>query len=907
MSEERDAEPTTECPNGQSPRNFFTWQLTDPLKVERYLWGLSFANCTAQFEQEFYGAATASYGLPTVQESDDLKVSAVMCCSSCGAEFDSRDEQVQHYKGDWHRYNLKQQLRGRLPLSEEAFLDTIDEISSISGSESETGNDSTTEAGPAGAHSPRRDANRVAGLQRSPKKASRDRSASVTSTDTEGEETDQDKSDGKKSRMNLKLYLKNGNNQVLALYRCIVHGKMEVPLSHKELIVAVSEIPQKLRWAVVMVGGGHFAAAICDRGNVVAHKTFHRYTVRAKQGGAQSSRDGKQKGSQPKSAGASLRRHNEAALVKDIQDLLSSWSEDLQKCSAIFYRAPGASRTCLFSGKSAPLKKSDPRLRSIPFPTKRATYNEVLRVHRLLATVECFGSEANIDGRIPVSPKIHSGSKKPSKSPKGLNQNNEAEVLSVEPLGNTEKVSTCDNESALSESDREVVFELTEEPISTLGLREFASTRRRPKSRHKKGRSSSGRTSSEPSLPKEYHALRTAMLEACKSGNLDALSSILKVLTQKNNVTPESVAVHAPDKMATGHDTELHTRTESHGSSDEHPRCDNVRPSDKMTDKNDTDSSTLGPADVYLEIGNHEKELRTSYCSKDDPPTPQNEHDPKGLMGLGVREGKGDPTVHLALKAGLPAGRLLSPTGSDPEATPLVEKVIEWDQDTDKVLAEPASLDACCDVVCKKGLKQKLLDAPLDDSSATLLHYCARHGFGKLVTCLMEAGADLTVKNSRGQTPYAVTSDKQTRHEFRRFRAANPDKYDYNKAQIPSGLTEEMEKERNIKHAEKQKEKRKLHREKLKERKAAELQRQKEEAERQRFLSLSDREKRALAAERRFAQQLLATNAPHVVLSRCFMCATDITGKVPFEYNDSKFCSIDCVKLHRQKPSGTRQ
>lgn len=47
------------------------------------------------------------------------------------------------------------------------------------------------------------------------------------------------------------------------------------------------------------------------------HKTFHSYTVRAKQGGGQSSKDNKSGGgSHPKSAGASLRRYNEAAFAE---------------------------------------------------------------------------------------------------------------------------------------------------------------------------------------------------------------------------------------------------------------------------------------------------------------------------------------------------------------------------------------------------------------------------------------------------------------------------------------------------------------------------------------------------------------------------------------------------------------
>lgn len=48
---------------------------------------------------------------------------------------------------------------------------------------------------------------------------------------------------------------------------------------------------------------------------MTVHKTFHCYTVRAKQGGGQSARDAKG-GNAPKSAGASLRRYNEQALVQ---------------------------------------------------------------------------------------------------------------------------------------------------------------------------------------------------------------------------------------------------------------------------------------------------------------------------------------------------------------------------------------------------------------------------------------------------------------------------------------------------------------------------------------------------------------------------------------------------------------
>lgn len=52
------------------------------------------------------------------------------------------------------------------------------------------------------------------------------------------------------------------------------------------------------------------------RKEVLLHKTFHRYTVRAKRGTAQGLKDSQNRSHTPKSAGATLRRHNEAALVK---------------------------------------------------------------------------------------------------------------------------------------------------------------------------------------------------------------------------------------------------------------------------------------------------------------------------------------------------------------------------------------------------------------------------------------------------------------------------------------------------------------------------------------------------------------------------------------------------------------
>lgn len=71
----------------------------------------------------------------------------------------------------------------------------------------------------------------------------------------------------------------------------------------------------------------------------------------------------------------------------------------------------------------------------------------------------------------------------------------------------------------------------------------------------------------------------------------------------------------------------------------------------------------------------------------------------------------------------------------------------------------------------------------------------------------------------------------------------------------------------------------------------------KEEEEKRRFLNLSDREKRALAAEKR----ILETSGSISSAQRCFSCGLDITGKVPFSYMDFRFCTTTCLRKHKQK------
>lgn len=151
-----------------------------------------------------------------------------------------------------------------------------------------------------------------------------------------------------------------------------------------------------------MIGGGHFAgmivsltpkltkrAGVEDRtATVIAHKTFHRYTTRRKQGGSQSANDNSKGNAH--SAGATIRRYNEGALEQEVRDLLTEWKPWIDSSELVFVRASGiASRRTLFGPYDGQvLNVRDSRLRGFPFNTRRATQSELMRAFVELTRVK---------------------------------------------------------------------------------------------------------------------------------------------------------------------------------------------------------------------------------------------------------------------------------------------------------------------------------------------------------------------------------------------------------------------------------------------------------------------------------------------------------------------------------------
>ncbi|KAM3861949.1 tRNA endonuclease ANKZF1 [Diretmus argenteus] len=657
-----------------------------------------------------------------------------MLCSACRCPFNSREEQMEHYKLDWHRFNLRQKIGGLPPVTAEEFerKTGTGDVSSISGSESDSGEEDS-------------DSDWVGG------------SSDVTRTDNESSV----EADAAPSRPSSKVVFQNLEGQYLSLYRCVLQGKSD---GEQDVAASLKTISKKTVWVILMTGGGHFAGAVFRGKEVLQHKTFHRYTVRAKRGTAQGLRDAQNRSHAPKSAGAALRRYNESALVKEIQDLLEGWAEQLKEASAIFLRAPSYNKTMFFGGRVAPLDKKDPRIRTIPFATRRATFREVKRVHEVLSTVHVHGKDIDISTVFSPSKKAWKKTLKPT----------------AQANPNQEKAEADEAASSDEEERGEIQLETVELTIGTLELREFEIQPSRQRRRRRR--------------KKEGHKLQNEEL---------------------NTVEADEVEEEVQEEPTADTPQEKHTKTMGKRKAQ----------SKKSRLEEEVELWEYGPRDALY-----------TACKVGDVDSL------RGLLQLPkeTTEGQEEPDVPRAI------------------VSPLT-----------------------------------LLNKPIDSSGFTLLHVASAAGQKAAVMLLMDAGADPACRDNKGQTPYIVAPEKDTRTVFRKYMGENPDKYDYSKAQIPGPLTAEIESKKTEKKKAQKAAKKQREKEQKEERKKQEL----EAEEKKRFAALSDREKRALAAEKRLAEQVAGGLAN---IKRCWLCGQSLLGKTPFRYLDYSFCTPRCVQAHRK-------
>ena len=289
-------------------------------------------------------------------------------CGVCGGvEFEDGEEQRAHCKGDLHRLNLRRKARGRAPLTEaeaERALAADGDLSSISGSEDE--------------------------------------------------DEDEDEAGGGGGPAGAQVCFERGEREGVAVWKSALFGDAEAEGDAAAPETAAVERLRGLaasgwRWMVVLCSGGHFAAAVFDmrklagatgakggpavpKAAALAHKTFHRYVIRAKSGGRQAIKD---KAKNIKSAGSSIRRYNEQALVRDIEELLKSWADLAAGADLIFVHAPGPHNSQgIFGDGAGALSRRDARVRRVPFVVRRPTYKETCRVARELASAKPYDPQA---------------------------------------------------------------------------------------------------------------------------------------------------------------------------------------------------------------------------------------------------------------------------------------------------------------------------------------------------------------------------------------------------------------------------------------------------------------------------------------------------------------------------------
>ncbi|CAK4030692.1 ankyrin repeat and zinc finger domain-containing [Lecanosticta acicola] len=357
------------------------------------------------------------------EDNQDGGPSPATSCNLCRLTFPSLLEQRSHVRSDLHGYNIKQKMRGKKAVDEAEFERLVGQLDeSISGSDTSESDDEEEEERS-------KDSTLSALLKRQ---------AKITDGDAEDAPIKKRKRGTGKPPMLWFSTSKLPSNTSLGVYRAIFsqeeqanENKLVEVVQRKQLAAKPPPNPQQQKrqekeqeedggvplpasmvqkdtsasgphYFLCMIGGGHFAGMLVsltpkltkksgveDRAaTVIAHKTFHRYTTRRKQGGSQSANDNAKGNAH--SAGSSIRRYNETALTEEVRALLSEWKEQIDSSELLFIRATGSTnrRTLFGPYEGQVLNSRDERIRGFPFSTRRATQSELMRAFVELTRVK---------------------------------------------------------------------------------------------------------------------------------------------------------------------------------------------------------------------------------------------------------------------------------------------------------------------------------------------------------------------------------------------------------------------------------------------------------------------------------------------------------------------------------------
>ncbi|KAI5970634.1 hypothetical protein CANMA_000330 [Candida margitis] len=299
----------------------------------------------------------------TVQPSEESSV-----------KYESVPKDINYYKSDLHRYNLKRAQSSLPPVDENEFerLVETESVESISGSDFESESESEDDD---------EQEQKVKSLIKKLNSVNiAEESSSASHLNT-------------KSPFILFGSESVTNDKAIGVYKALFPESGQAdPLTYLKHANAQKDSMS----AIFMIGGGHFAGAIISHKrndlksannkdslkmqqvNVIASKTFHRYTTRRKQGGSQGASDNSR--GKAISAGSSIRRYNEKALAQEVRELLAQWSDYLSECTEIYIRANGPTNKKVMVGyEGSPIDANDSRIRKIPFSTQRASLSELKR------------------------------------------------------------------------------------------------------------------------------------------------------------------------------------------------------------------------------------------------------------------------------------------------------------------------------------------------------------------------------------------------------------------------------------------------------------------------------------------------------------------------------------------------
>jgi hypothetical protein len=303
----------------------------------------------------------------------------VFLCRACGgATFEDVAAFREHRRGEWHLANARRALAGGAPLPEAAPAAAASAPTAEEEEDEQGGSDSGSD------------------------EASSEEGGNASSGDGGGGGGGGGALPPRAPRV---LLLCSGAGGASALLRLRVWRRAlpaHLSASRDAELALTPEVAAAVArgartWGVIMYRGGRFAAAVFARGTATVHKVICRYTTRRKQGGSQSARDNSG-GGKCRSAGASLRRANEAELEREARATLDAWRCHLDGCDILWTSVSARSRGVIEGAGG--IARGDPRLRVIPLSTGRPTYAAVRAAYEALVTgvVEEEGARAIEEG-----------------------------------------------------------------------------------------------------------------------------------------------------------------------------------------------------------------------------------------------------------------------------------------------------------------------------------------------------------------------------------------------------------------------------------------------------------------------------------------------------------------------------